>query len=137
MLITVQRTEVLRECTLGIISAGHDTFFCMEHSMLRGMQPRATREGQYEIHADIAGLYFVDPSDQVVRIDFGSRIERLRYPIILVGCEIKENRLYDAAIAADRLYSLIVHDASNTQIDIRDPLPDRGWQGEMTWRSEG
>lgn len=132
MLITVQRTEVMRTCTLGIITAGDDTFFCMEHSLLRGMQPRATRAGQYEIHADVMGLYFVDSKDEVVRIDFGQRIERLRYPIILVGCEIKENRLYDAAIAADRLYSLIVKDPVNTQIDIRDP--DFKQLGEPSWR---
>lgn len=134
MIVTVQRTEVRRDCTLGIIACGSDMFFCMEHTTLRGFPMRATRAGQYALHADVCGLYFQDDSNTTVRIDFGRTVKGLAYPVVLIGCVVRENKLYDTSIAADRLYSLIFGKPNNAQIELRDVDPAMLNSGDMTWR---
>lgn len=132
VILSIYRDLIYRYCTLGLLVCGQDSFFCMEHTLLSGKPLRATRAGQYELKIDVRGLWFTDDHDRNVRIQAGSDIRRHAEPVILIGANVRENRLYDTAMAMDRLLFLMSNAKrlSQFQIEIRDPQ-------EMRYGEEG
>lgn len=123
MILSIYRDEIFRDCTLGLLVLGQDSFFCMEHTLLSGKTPRATRAGQYPLHIDVRGLYFQDDTERVVRVQAGSDIRKYKEPVVLVGANLSGNRLYDTTAAMDRLLVKMaaVPHAHPFQIELRDP----------------
>lgn len=137
MILSIYRDVIYRDCTLGLLVCGQDSFFCMEHTMLCGKSPRAIRAGQYPLHVDVRGLYLKDVHDNVVRIQGGCDVNRYREPVILVGANLYENRLYDTTLAMDRLMLILARSATGHgqfQIELRDPSDMR--YGEESQRGQ-
>lgn len=136
VILSIYRDLIYRDCTLGLMVCGQDSFFCCEHTLLSGKQLRATRAGQYSLKIDLRGLWFSDDQERQVRIQAGSDIRRYREPVILVGANMRENRLYDTTLAMDRLMFLMANTAklSQFQIELRDPQEIRyGEEGGKPW----
>lgn len=132
MILSIYRDLIYRDCTLGLLVCGSDSFFCMEHTLLSGKTLRATRAGQYELKIDVRGLWFPDDQGRKVRIQAGRDVSRYAEPVVLVGANLRENRLYDTTMAMDRLFFLLANTGKQGQfqIEIRDPQ-------EMRYGDEG
>lgn len=137
MILTIYRDLIYRDCTLGLMVCGSDSFFCMEHTLLSGKKLRATRAGQYPLKADVCGLWFPDEQERAVRLQAGRDIRRYTEPVVLVGASVRENKLYDTTVAMDRLIMLMVQSkrTGGFQIEMRDPQEIRYGEegGRPSW----
>lgn len=139
MILSVRRTEVFRDATLGVMQCGSDTFFCVEHTLLSGRPLQASRCGQYALNVDVRGLWFDDEQGRKVRVQGGHDIRKYREPVVLVGANLRENRLYDTAMAMDRLMLLIASSKTlhQFQIELLDPEEMRyGEAGGKPWQAQ-
>lgn len=140
MILSVYRDLIYRDCTLGLLVCGQDSFFCMEQTLLSGKSLRASRAGQYQLKVDVRGLWFTDEQNRVVRIQAGRDIRRYTDPVILVGANMRENKLYDTTLAMDRLMVLMAQSpkAGGFQVELRNPpemrYGDEG--GRLSWQAQ-